>query len=652
MFGIKEPSDVYSMAMQTEKFFTSRNMRITQFRDLVRQIDWKQRNKSGNYHKFEGNESGSFFQTMVQILARNPIRHRIPYDTADEKDRELKGSVERLVLSTYRDVDAQRPKNMASSKLQTAIGQFICSDGWICAEVKKNNEDSNKPLVDIQLHDNLDANAMWGPDGLQAVVIKSQRTKLQVALEYPNANLDKKYNSKTGKHANWSNDLSVDVYCCYFKEGKDVYYCSVVNGEWGIKPYVLSWINEIPCAVTPVNGLPYRTNKRYSFKAPDDSPNTYTEYLYQTDWTIDAGRGVFFMNMDLYSKFNELWAMVMDITDTEARGTYFKETEEGEDNDIIIGRGRDAVNALKTGDKMGRLPPGGLGPEVIEALSAMGGMLQRGGISWALMGQAPGQETSGFALGQLISAALTIAVPYSEGMEFIYQTLDDFIVKAYQSESGKTTIRAWRENVSFVEEEVDLDAIKDKKFYFECKLKPGLPDDLARKINIGAAAKQARLLDDLTILDEVLEVDDPELIMERRLEMDVLNLPSVQLRRAAAQRIEAGDMAGAAAVLQELMLIQGSQQLQQGQIDAQLMQLQQMLNPGSVSPETGMGGVGLAGGAPGAMGPNEPSPEMNMLETTGGAPQAEGLPPEALPAQERGIMPQFLQSLMGRLRSR
>ena len=152
---ITQPTDVYSIATGSSQFWSRRDEKITKYRDLVRQLDVKQRAKTGRYHRFEGNESGTFFSTMVQLLSKFAVKLSIPLTTETKEERETAGSVERLVQSALRDVDFRRAQRMDSGKLQTSIAQYECSDGWICMEVVKHAASKKKPLVDIRAYDTL-----------------------------------------------------------------------------------------------------------------------------------------------------------------------------------------------------------------------------------------------------------------------------------------------------------------------------------------------------------------------------------------------------------------------------------------------------------------------------------------------------------------
>ena len=628
--GLDEAKDVYSAAMDSERFWGNRNLRITKFRNLVRQIDLTQAGKSKKYHTFEGNESGSFFSVMVQLLSRNEPQHRIPLSTDDEATRITKGQIERLVAGTYRDVDYQRSLRMDGEPLQTTLSKFICSDGWAIAEVVKRetdeDEDEGEPLVDIRTYDSMDVYPQWGPDGLVVVIIHTERTQLDVSLEYPNIALAKQYNIKTGKHHEWrGNDRSVDVYTCYYRKGKDVYYGVTANGDWAIKPRKIEWTKRIPVVVMPVNGLPFRSNKK-QVNVGESIPNSdIANFIgYRDDWTVDVGRGIFHMNEELYPAFNELWARVMDFIAKEAGSTYYKKTEGGDDDEMAIGRGTDAINALGLEDEIGRIASGSLANELTLALAQMSQMLQRGGISHQLTGQIPPGDLSGFAINQLISAAVTVATPYLQGIVAIYRQLDQLILQVYRSSGRKAqTVNVWREK-SFVEERVDLSVLQDKSYFFDIKLKAGLPEDLASRVNVAALAKTNELLDDWTILDEVLSVDDPELILTRLDEKAVLNLPTIRLRRMAAMMLQRGDIASAAAILQELMLLQGQSQVNQSAIDMQLQQLQGLLQGGQPG--------GPQGQVPGPAQAAEPM--MAAAGQEGG-----GLPPEILPPEMTGVPP-------------
>ena len=643
---MQSPADIWASAVAAESFWSNRDYRITRFRDLVRQIDLDQRRKSDKYARFEGNESGSFFTTMVQLLSKNPAAHKIPQGNSkeNEPERELKGSVERLFEGLYRDIDFGRGRRADPDGLQETMAKFACSDGWINLEVVKRNNKNFGPL-DVRVYDTLDVFPQWSADDLNQVIIRTRRSRMQISLEYPDLDMSKQW-GEGGIWQLWQTPQDiVDVYSCYAVNPADesVWYSVCVNGQWAVEPYEVKWAKRIPMVVLPVNGLPYRSNKRHYDNASQTRPGNPRDWRSTVpldDWTVEVGRGIFFMNENLYGEWNELWSMVLDLIATEGRGTYWKRTKEGEDDSLLIGKGKDAVNALAEGEDIGRVPPPQLTQHVGEMIASMAGMLQRGGMSWQLQGQAASGYQSGFAINQLISAALYIAGPYLKGLISAYRQLDDIMQDALRTMGAKRiTVQAHKEN-TFIEEEVDLRILKGRRFYFDVTIEPGLPDDLAGRLNMASLAKTNKLLDDWTILDQIIKVQDPEVIMARQDEQEVLGLPQIRLRRMAAEMLAKGDMAAAAAILQELMMLESAKQLQAGQIQTQLAQLSGMMgmpNQGAAtSPETGLGGQGPGGGAPPDMG----HPGANPA-------QSQGLPPGVLPPQQQGFNPEAQRAAMG-----
>jgi hypothetical protein len=634
---IKEPADVFNLFNGSRSFWSWRNEKIAKFRDFVRQIDRSQRRKSKRYHAFESNEPGTFYATMVQLLTRNPVGHRIPLGQDSEATRKLKAAVEDLIQGTYRDVDRQRTNRIVESTLQVSLSQFALSDGWAVAEVVT-HEDESRPYVDIRTYDPIDVAFDWSDTGTNSVVLHTTRTPLQVAYEYPEVDMSSLWMYNSTARMPYSASDVVDVYTCYYKKGGKVYYGCVINNQWAITPYLTDW-TEIPVSIRSFNGLPFRADGSLLSTSDTGNDDYGSSGLARWHWTQDVGRGIFFANEKLYAEFNELWSMVLDFVDKEARNTYWKQTVDGDDSAMEIGKGTDAINALAKDESIGRLPPGSLGNELMLAFQQLSGALQRGGISWQLTGQVPPGDLSGFAINQLISAALTVATPYINGLTAMYQQLDQIIMEAYRiSERSSINVGVMRNN-SFIEREVDLAQIRDRTFYFDVKLKAGLPDDLAERLGMAINAKKGELLDSWTILDEILQVDDPELIMDRQTEERVLNMPNIQLRRAAIALLRQGRMDEATAVLTELQMYTAGQQVQQGQAQVQLSQIQQMLggtpNPAQTDLQ-GNGGAGPDGGVPPASPPAPANPQLQAQRT--------GLPSDILPPEMTGVSPAAARS--------
>lgn len=645
VLSIKDPSDVFNIFNNSRSFWTSRDEKISRFRDLVRQIDRTQKKKSKRYHQFESNEPGTFFASMVQLLTRNPVSNRIPIEHDDEAQRRNKAEVEDLVMGTFRDVDRQRVDRIVESNLQTTLSQFALSDGWSVCEVVTHEDEPERPYIDIRTYDPLDVAFEWTDTGATTTVLHTTRSPMQVVLEYPKVDMETMH-LYNGVRMPWGGVDSIDVYSCYYrkrvKKGYGVYYGVVVNNQWAIVPYLTSW-KTLPVVVQSYNGLPFRAD---NIRNLSEANNPSFANIDNWHWTQDVGRGIFFANEKLYSEFNELWSMILDFVDKEARNTYWKRTKDGNDNDMEVGKGTDAVNALSEDEEIGRLPPGSMGNELMIAFQQLSGALQRGGISWQLTGQVPPGDLSGFAINQLISAALTVATPYVNGLTAVYQRVDQLIVEAYKN-SGleKVRVNVVRNN-SFLDREIDLKILQDKTYYFDVKLKPGLPDDLAERIGIAINAKKGEILDDWTILDQVVQVEDPELIMDRQTEQAILNMPNVRLRRAAIMMVKQGRMDEAMAIMMELQMYQAGQQVQMGQAQVQLAQIQQMLGI-PAAPQTdalGNGGAGPDGGVPPAAPPAPANPQLQGQRT--------GMPSDILPPEMAGVSPAAARDFAGALTAR
>ena len=639
------PAEVNSAFLGSESFWNARNVRIQLWRNLVKQIDYRQRKQgaTGKYHSFEGNESASFYSAMVQLLTKNPIRSRIPLAQTAEADRKVAGQVERLIEGTYRDIDDRRARRpLDAEPLRSTIAKFACADGWAITETVKLEED-DAAEVDVRTYDITDVAFDWAQDGLTYAILRSQRTQYQLRLEYPNIDTTKVKGPppRVGLYDQNApqSPFNIPVYTCYWRlrngDKFEVWYGSAVNEQWAIEPYKLAWTTQVPVCIVPMNGLPFRNNLGYvTSKTTRDEIDGVDAVVDETDdWTSDVGRGIFHMNETLYEEMNRLWADVLDFLDKESHNTWFKETDEGDDDELGIGRGGDVVNALKTGEKIGRVPPGSMANELSVMLNSMASMLQRGGISWQLMGQLPAVEFSGFAINQLLSAAVAVANPYIIGVTTLYRQTNAFIVEAYKhARHDFTEVNVWREK-TLVQERIDLKVLEGRKFWFEVQLRPGLPNDLAVRMNTAALARRDGLLDKWTIMDEILDQDDPEQIIARQNEEQILERPTIKLRLLITQMLREGRRDEAMALLLELRMVESTMQVQQGALDAQLAQFERAVNPGAgaaTSMETGMGGAGPGGRAP------EASPIMS-------AGRGGRMPPEVLPPELGGVSPASLR---------
>jgi len=169
--------------------------------------------------------------------------------------------------------------------------------------------------------------------------------------------------------------------------------------------------------------------------------------------------------------------------------------------------------------------------------------LQKGGFSDLLYGLVEGR-LSGFALSQIVNTANQILMPYQEAKNFFISQCDTFFLKKIK-EGGKKFVIKGRVLEELLPKEIPEDVTVTS--FSEL----ATPKDWLEKATVAAYLKD--LLDEGTILEEILKVPDIQVINRRKQTDRVRNHPITQnIELAAAYSTYAkyldwrGDREGAA----------------------------------------------------------------------------------------------------------
>lgn len=237
---------------------------------------------------------------------------------------------------------------------------------------------------------------------------------------------------------------------------------------------------------------------------------------------------------------------------------------------------------------------------------------QRGGLPHTSLGQL-GFRLSGFAVNQLNATIESLIQPFVASLAHGDEIDAHEIISQFgKSKLSSVNVRG-RDSRGYA---FGYPAAKELKpsdvntdWELEVRLLPELPKDDAQKIQIAALAKKAGLMSDIGILDNILEVDDPEAERQMITKEWADNLPLIRLQDMMRSYLAQKDFAKAQQVLMEIQRLVLSMSVEQAQKERAIAglsgnELGSMENSGAGMPvrETGM------------------SPEVYPAESEGGFP--------------------------------
>uniref|UniRef100_A0A6M3KGJ6 Portal protein n=1 Tax=viral metagenome TaxID=1070528 RepID=A0A6M3KGJ6_9ZZZZ len=399
-----------------------------------------------------------------------------------------------------------------------------------------------------------------------------------------------------------------------------VYACTLVGGKVLQPPSEYEhWNGRIPVAIYPAGGTPYR-----GFDYEDGN-------VMIPDWPTSWGQPIFAANREVYKALDKIITWEMRLTRKYALPMAVEYTEQGEarvtTRDIETG----AVVHMKVGEKLEYPNPPTMPQERREILQYLGGAAQRGGISNIAFGEL-GMELPGVAVERLLAATKSTLLPYQETLEFaISDMLLGFLEEFKRGGYGKVKLAVKQnyggEGLQVFDEEFSAKDIPQTT-YLAVQLPMGLPDNMIQKMTMARTAIPGNqpLLDVITIMEDILNVADPDLVLDRIQEMLVQANPGIQAAKAIRElrklRNDAAQMGDTeyAGLMEKL-------------IEAQLVQVQTLLGGASAPP------------GPVAARQRELPPGVQSPEESGASPD------QMMPQQRQPTGP-LMNRLQGMLKSR
>lgn len=438
------------------------------------------------------------FELAVHMLSRKTPIHRIPRGAQDEAQAKLNSITERLLHHLWR-LNDEYLFLQGREWFTRILSDWCLGCGFYAIQWGVYADANEQPIF---IADPLDPTTVYPEygslfEGLVACDRVYQTTldiirRQAVALGWNASNLNGSGTVKVTVTDHWEQRKSL------LSKDNEVLHAVYVNNQ-----PVLSLTKEdllvIPILAGPVGGM--QTASNY-YTNPEEAAARW-------------GQHILVASSALYEIRNRVWEMTLeDLRQAIARTII----------DYSLGR----KGVVSPGDE-GKIVHADVNEKVEElmrqtftsnfALTHQGleQMQQRALFPWTMFGQAP-FDVSGVALEQLNSAAITILGPTQIAMQRLMRQVDLYWLQEYKRR-WKDTNTPLEATGIFQNKTYDLrisPAELPDKPWVEVKAPMDLPADMLNKLNASRIAKPVgNLVDDEYILDEIMDVFDPQLMQER-----------------------------------------------------------------------------------------------------------------------------------------
>ena len=452
-----------------------------------------------NYESVVMNDPKTLFNLSQYMLSAIPARHKIPLASEDESQRKLIGKSERALVSLWREVDSRLMRS-GRRPWRWEFADFVLITGWyaVFAAVLKNDDGSPKFIADVWNPANTFQE--WDDEGLS-------RCAQVYSVSLTNA---KRLCSKFGwpmpealNVPSISSNVSVEVINYWKRQGGEV-----LNGVMFDKKFVKGLqsedFDEIPILTGPAAG--------------EASWGGYG--LGDSNWTQRYGESILEPNAEIYNYQNRNMSFIMQILRDNAQPPIIDKNAGAraliKPEDVVSG----AIIHTELDQEVGPMRQIRLQEELNVAQSIFSQQVQQGGFPYTLFGAVPSTlDLSGFAIGLLMTAAQNVIGSYKEAMTFVLQEIDRVWLEEYKRGEYEAITISGRmrggETASLFHEDYSPEDVPDCT-YIDVTVPLATPSDLVQKMAIARQAKPiGDILDVTTILDEILDIQDPALVQKR-----------------------------------------------------------------------------------------------------------------------------------------
>lgn len=600
-------------------------------------LDALQNLKPLGVRRFISNEPRSAIDAAVSILTRNPITWRIDLIGSEDENKEEVakiGKIERTLLGIGYDLDELMAQRLLPP-FWVQVAQQALLRGQIWAKVHITTDAlffRSSPII-AEVYDSRLVYPHIDSFGLNYVIIEKATTLGDIRAVYPNIPdryVERDPNTPVLKVEFWSNNRPnrPGIMACLAVVGSnaETRYDMLSNPRspqaereslWLIPPMIHGYPPEaLPVVGVAANGLAVRAkpqtlgliDQRLAERA-DVLALSLASWQAPHTWVAEVGRSLLSVIEEHVPQYNELVATIFQHFSLSAYGTWVFRNRTGEVPNWKPGL--EAQIALKPDESVERIAVEPISPDAYRLLQVFQLEREKGVLSSVLQAALPQQFSSAILFQQVANAALNTLEPYRQAMQQFSSLMGTSILTQMQLAAPVLQpfeiIAPTRKNTYFrIEFDPSTDLDSNRKYRPVAVMKPALPDDIITRMQAARLALDPRrpILSLMTVLETVLQIDDPAGELDRIWEDIAQTDPVIVLEQIAQALERRGEMEMAQRIREAEFRQRFVEELQMRQLTGGIPQLPQREGGGGPAPEAGMTTEQTAPAQPGAGEPN------------------------------------------------
>jgi len=576
----KKDSDELRRSITTKlvygkRFWSPLHVRQDYWAAMYFLLDVIQQYKPIGYRRFISNEPRTALDAAQSILTRNESFWRIPLNEATDEnadERRRIGKVERTLQGIIYDVDENfSMRGLMPWWKQVAMQALL--RGWIWGKIHVTEEAlkyREAPVI-AEIYDSRTVYPYLDAMGLNYGIIEKSTTMGDLASLYPESYGDE-YNDKNFdpnrpavKFEYWSNDRgampgvtgvlgsAVPTHQLYNPNN----VLPLAEGKWLIPPYRHGFSPQaLPIFGVAVNGVNVVTKPSIMNLIMDRNRERARlmglgEYgafwqMASNSWVSESGRSLLSAVEEQVPQYNELIATIFHHFSIGTYGTWIFKTPSGELPEFTPGI--EAKVAIRPEEDLRRAEMSPVSADAYRLVQILDQERQKGVLSNILQAVVP-MQGSGIFFQQIANAALNALEPFHDGMENFGTRAGTSVLAQFQS--GGASLKKFiitapaatsiirRQTFFNIEFDPAIDLDRGRRYRPRPVFKPSLPDDMSLRIQAARFALDPRrpVLSLMTVLETILQIDDPAAEIDRIWE-DIANNDPVIVLEQVAQALE------------------------------------------------------------------------------------------------------------------
>ena len=578
----RKPEEIIALVEQHDYDTDALRQRFTDDYRLYRLEEF---DAGEGYESYTSNEPQTYADKVISFLTDSELVIRIPYNNADEEQREINDTKERFLIGALRSAD-ERLQRRLQPTIRQQFSWYSVIRGWYAGRVLLIKDKEENTHIDVTPWDPLHTCWGIGADGVDWACYRIKKTRAEIKAQYGVA-------IEKGNTHLYDQDMGLDVYDYYDGEINTV----LAEGGRVLKKPTKHGAPRCPVFVGCV-GL-----------APMIQDKNVTEFR---EAIADYGESVYKSTRNVYENHNQILSTLLELTArTKKQGLKVKSrdgTKTLEEDPYKAG----SEIALAQGEEVEPLGLIETSRDLGMFMQLVAGELQRGSLPHTVFGELQFQ-LSGFALNTLRQGIASVINPRIEAIEACYKHICMLLVDEYLTDAFEAVELSGRAmNRTYFSETITTDVIR-KAGDTEISLVTQLPQDEMTKYAMAQTAREGPmpLLPDMYIRDRILGLQNAESIDDAIKEQQAeRTLPEATLLTMMKASEDQGRDDLAQMYMGELMFL-----MRQKMFDRQMQQAQQS---GMMGEMGGMGAPQQGGGLP---------PEV-LPDAAMGGPQRPPVPPQ------------------------